>query len=195
MQLEPIPRRKLLKLGAISAVALGSAAAFMFSGGGVGERTTSEYPPLLVLSKGNSQTLLAMVEVVLPGSQVANGALQRQVLSRIDEEFYFIDAKIQDDFCLALDALEYLPIVFGKFSRFSKLSYAEREVFLSEMQKTGIETVRAVVNNCRLVPLYIYYGMEESWAAISYDGAFSRIKPLVSEQRLYYAEQVKRKSV
>ena len=195
MQLEPIPRRKLLKIGALSAVALGSATALMMGGRGAGKLTLAEYPQLLVLSKDNARTLLAMVQVVLPRSHVANVALHHQVLSRIDEESFFIDSKIQQDFCLALDVLEYLPVVFGKFSRFSHLSLVEREAFLSAMHGTRIDTLRAVVNNCRLLPLYVYYGLEASWASIGYDGAFSKIKPLVSEQRHYYAERVKSKSV
>ena len=195
MQLEPIPRRKLLKLGAFGAVALGAATALMFGNGDTDELATSEYPTLLVLSKDNAKTLLAMLQVVLPRSRVADDVLRLQVLSRIDEEFYFIDDKIKEDFCLALDVLEYLPIVAGQLSRFSKLSLSEREVFLTAMHTTRIDILRAIVNNCRLASLYVFYGLEQSWESIGYDGAFSKAKPLVSGQRQYYAEQVKRKSV
>lgn len=195
MQLEPMPRRKLLKWGVFGVVALGSATTFMLGDRGGDERAAGESLSLLVFNRDHAQTLLAMLQMVLPSSHVTNAALHNQVLSRIDEEFYFVDGKIQADFCLALDVLEYLPILFGHFSRFSKLSRVDRDEFLARMQNTRSDTFRAVINNCRLFPLYVYYGLEVSWQTIGYDGPFSRIKPVVSEQRQFYADLVKGKGV
>ena len=191
MQLEPMPRRRLLKFGALGVVALGSAATFMMAGREPAEYDAGEYGRLLVFNNDHAQTYLAMSQAVLPTSRVADRALHLQVLSRSDEELYFVDSKIREDFCMALDVLEYLPVLFGHFSRFSNLQLTERHAFLSSMQNTSSDTFRAVLHNSRLLPLYIYYGLESSWDAIGYDGAFSGIKPLVSKQRQYYADKVR----
>ena len=195
MQLEPIPRRKLLKFGAFGAVALGSAGAFMFTGGQPTKYDAGKYGRLLVFSNDNAQTALAMTRVVLPTSRLTDDALHHQVISRMDEELYFVDSKIREDFCMALDVLEYLPVLYGHFSRFSRLTLPERQAFLSGMQDTRSDMVRAVVHNCRVLPLYIYYGLESSWDAIGYDGAFASVEPLMSTQRQYYADKVRGKSV
>ena len=195
MQLKPIPRRRLLKFGALGVVALGTAGGLMFAGGKSVEYDADKHGRLLVFNNDQASTLLAISQAVLPGSTHADGAIHHKVLSRIDEEFYFINAKTREDFCLALDVLEYLPVVYGHFARFSRLSLSERQDFLSGMQDTRSDLLRAVIHNCRLVPLYIYYGLEASWDAIGYDGAYARLEPVMSEQRQYYADKVRSKSV
>jgi hypothetical protein len=195
MQMEPIPRRRLLQWGAFGALALGTATTFMYARKDSPGEDLGDYGQLLVLSNSNALTLLAMIQIVLPESRWSDTDLHRQVISRIDEEFYFVDSKIQDDLRLALNVLEYLPVLFGDFSRFSKLGRAQRQAFLSAMQTTRSDTFRAVLHNCRLVPLYTYYGLESSWESIGYDGSFSRLTPLVSEQREYYAKTAGKRSL
>ena len=195
MQLEPMPRRRLLKLGAFSLVALGSAATFVFVRGESVEYDSAEHGRLLVLSDNNASTLLAMTQAVLPPSRATDRALHQQVISRIDEELYFVDKKIREDFCLALDVLEYLPLMSAHFSPLSKLSLVERKDYLASMQGTRSDIVRAVLHNTRLLPLYVYYGLEPSWQEIGYDGPFARMEPLMSEQRQHYADKVGSKQV
>ena len=133
MHLQPIRRRRLLKLGALSAVALGTAGTFMFARRHGSGHDTSGYGPFLVLDDDHVRTLRALTDVVLPTAVAGDDALHRKVIARIDEEFYFVDGKIRDDFRLALDALEYLPVMYGRFSRFSWLETDARRAFLDDM--------------------------------------------------------------
>ncbi|MDF1630604.1 MAG: hypothetical protein P1U78_12485 [Alcanivoracaceae bacterium] len=183
-----------MKLAALGAVALGSAATFVFVGGRSEVYDAGKHGRLLVLKKSNAETLLAMIQAILPQAKAADEPLHLQVMARIDEELYFVDKKIREDFCLALDVLEFLPTVLGEFSRFSTLGLSERQQFLSTTKNTRNDIVRAVIHNCRSLPMYIYYGLETSWQDIGYDGSFSKMTPLMSEQRRYYAEKVKGKS-
>lgn len=64
MQLEPMPRRKLLKLGVFGVVALGSATAFMLGDRGGDERAAGESPSLLVFNRDHAQTAFLSIRTL-----------------------------------------------------------------------------------------------------------------------------------
>ena len=96
----------------------------------------------------------------------------------------------KDDVKTMLDVMEYLPIAYGEFSRFSRMTPPQRLDFLNGLSYTGNDTIRAVVNNCRMISYNMYYGHESTWAAIGYDGAFSKVPQKLGEQRRHYANLV-----
>ena len=121
----------------------------------------------------------------------AESILTAKVIPRLDEEFYFVSSYIKDDFRLALSVIEYLPIVYGKFSRFSKLNVPDRTNFLDARKDTSSETIRAVIHNLRMAVMLTYYGHESTWQSIQYDGPFARIPQQKSLQRRHYQNLTK----
>lgn len=199
---QPLPRRHLLKLfaktGALFTV---STTTGVLTGCGIENRSSSDKSPvyttrfgnLLVLDDSHADVLFAFAQACVPSRN--NEILLAGVIQRLDEELYFVSDSIRDDFLLALDVLEYLPLIYGHFSRLSKLPLARREGLLRSLQQTRIDTVSAVLNACRMAVMMMYYGNASSWAAIHYDGPFSRLPPIQSAQRLRYQQLTKAKTV
>lgn len=191
-------RRAFLKYGLVASgavLALGSGANWLMqSPVRHQDHYDTPFGPMLVLTPNQAEIFNALAAVTLPNKPGFPSAEEAQVLRRLDEELYFISASISDDFKLAIDALELLPIAYGQFSRFSKLEAADRLAFLQHTQETGSDTVRMIVANCRMVCLNLYYGHASTWNAIGYDGPFSGMEPKLSAQRRHYAQRIKEAS-
>lgn len=189
MQLEPLPRRKFLKLGLMAGgVAVATLNGCASAVGSAIKVRRTPYGNLLVLNEDQARVFHGFVEAVIPKGEEFPDADEAEVVPRLDEELYFISSHIVDDMKLVLDALEWMPMAYGYFSRFSRLSPEKRLEFLNGTKDTGFDTVRAVINNCRLVGFYLYYGHESTWAAIGYDGTFAGGPQKLSAQRRHYAE-------
>jgi len=191
MQLEPLPRRSFLKLGLMTgAVAVAvlngcTDAVTSFSGA---RRTP--YGTLLILDEEQARTMEAFAETVVPSAKDFPSAREARVVQRLDEELFFVSGNIAADVKTVLDVLEWMPVAYGYFSRFSRLSPDKRLAFLNGTKNTGSATVRAVIHNCRMICFNLYYGHQSTWAAIGYDGPFSGIPEQLGEQRRYYAELI-----
>jgi len=198
---QPLPRRRLLTLFVKSSLWLTATATSTQLVGcdsdlpGKQKPSDSEeslhvhdtkFGKLLVIDQSRAQVLFAFAEVCVSNAREAIS--RARVIQRLDEELYFVSASIRDDFLLALDALEYLPIVYGRFSRFSKMNLADREALLTSLQQTRINAVSAVLNACRMAVMMMYYGHESTWAGINYDGTFSRAPQILSLQRQQYQQ-------
>lgn len=189
MQWQPISRRSFLKIAAVTAV--GVSATFYghrFMSAPRNALHVTPYGNFLVLEESHAHTLHAFAEAVLPRGGKYPTPQQAQVLQRLDEELYFISQPIAKDVKLVLDVLEWMPVMYAKFGRFSRLSLEQRLNFLNGTKNTRSKTVRAVINNCRMLCFNMYYGHESSWSAIGYDGPFAKHLPeQLSEQRQLYA--------
>lgn len=109
-----------------------------------------------------------------------------EVIRRLDEEFFFVDTDITDDFKSLILILEYLPLVSGYWSRFSKLNEEDRKSFLHSLEFTKSDTIKAALANLKMPILLMYYGHESSFKAISYEGPFGNPPEKLSESRIYY---------
>tara|TARA_B110000503_G_scaffold80101_1_gene122812 strand:+ start:2731 stop:3324 length:594 start_codon:yes stop_codon:yes gene_type:complete len=197
MQLEAISRRSFLRIGAVvsattTAVVLGG---YSWFSDNEDKNYATNFGTLLVFNQQQATTLFAYAEAILPEGDGFPDANTARVVQRLDEEVYFTTKKIASDMKSVLDAMEYLPVFYGKMSRFSKMSKVDRLNFLQGLRDTKNETVKAVVNNCRLVVFNMYYGHESTWAAIGYDGTFTKMPEIMGEQRKYYAKQVEGKII
>jgi len=184
-----IPRRRLLKLAVASPLVISAATqvACGFIQRGSEDISFTQFGTLLTFNHEQANTLFAFSEACLalePGE-----IIDTNVIARLDEEFYFVSSFIRSDFKLALNVMEYLPIVYGSFSRFSKLSTIQREDLLDKFSHTKSDTVRAVIHNLRMAVMLTFYGHESSWSAIKYDGSFSNIPAQQSTQRKHYQER------
>lgn len=191
MQLEPIPRRSFLKLsmaaGALAVTTLNGCTQWL---GVTSEPLQTSYGRLLVLNETQAKVMHAFAEAVLPQGDAFPSVVEAEVIQRLDEELYFVAANISADVKTVIDVLEWLPVFYGSFSRFSTLDSAKRIDFLNRSKETNSDIVRAVINNCRMLCFNMYYGHESSWAAIGYDGPFSQVEPRLSEQRQHYARRI-----
>ena len=147
-------------------------------------------PRLLVLSASQGATMAAIATAVVPTQAGFPTAAQAQVVQRLDEELWLSDASIQDDMRAALDVAEWLPLAYGHFSRFSRLDRSAQQALLQRWMGSGVETVRAIGTNLKLVSHFMYFGHPSTWAAIGYDGPFQKRPPILSEQRKAYALHV-----
>ena len=192
MNLEPISRRSFLRLSgttaAVAATLLTTGCSFGKDEGQV--KYATNFDTLLVLDKAQADTLFAFAEAILPSGNGFPDIQTARVIQRADEEIFFTEKKIGADVKTMLDVMEYLPVFYGEFSRFSKMAKVDRLTFLESLSDTSNETVRTVVNNCRMISYNMYYGHESTWQAIGYDGPFSKVPQKLGEQRRYYAKMV-----
>jgi hypothetical protein len=192
MNIEPISRRSFLRFGAAASVATTAVmmGGYSFFSTEKTAKFTTDFGTLLVLNQARATTFFAFAQAVIPKTKGFPDAKTAQIVERADEEFSFISTNIANDIKTVLDVLEYLPIFYGEFSRFSKMSEADRLAFLTSLNDTTNDTVRAVVNNCRMITFNMYYGHPSTWQAIGYDGPFSRVPQKLSVQRQHYAKRV-----
>ncbi len=152
--------------------------------------TSGTAPTLLVLSPSQAATMAAIAGAVVPTQPGFPTVTQAQVVPRLDEELWLSDASIQDDMRAALDVAEWMPLLYGQFSRFSRLERSAQQALLERWMASSVETVRAIGTNLKLVSHFMYFGHPSSWAAIGYDGPFQKRPPIQSEQRKAYALRV-----
>jgi hypothetical protein len=145
---------------------------------------------LLVLSPAQAATLAALAQAVLPSQTGFPTVEQAQVVQRMDEELWLSDVSIQEDMGAALSLMEWLPLMYGHWSRFSRLNKAQRMRVVQQCMESSIDIVRAVGTNLKLVSHFMYFGHASSWAAIGYDGPFQKLPPKISVQRKAYALRV-----
>ena len=188
---QPLPRRRFLKLFATAgAVATSAGLALQLGGCSDSEQLlktyTTQFGTLLAFNENQANTLFALAQ-----SFVNNPTDPSQIVTlvkRLDEEMHFVQQSISDDFKLALDFLEYLPLAYGEFSRLSRMSSEQRTTFISSIQSSSIEAVRVAVSGCRMLVFVCYYSQDASWASIGYDGPHSKIPEKLSPQRLHYQQ-------
>ena len=192
MNLDSISRRSFLRYGATTAAmttALVAGGCSFFTGKEV-KKFETEFGTLLVMDTAQANTFYAFAETIIPKGNGFPDIKTAKVITRADEEVFFTSKSVQTDVKTMLDVMEYLPLFYGEFSRFSKMPISNRLTFLNSLNDTTNSTVRAVVSNCRMITFNIYYGHESTWQAIGYDGPFGKVPEQLGEQRQYYAQQV-----
>lgn len=132
-------------------------------------------------------TLEALIDAVVPTLPGFPSAADAEVLDRFDEETYFVGAEVRDDIRTAIDVLEYLPLLYGHLSRFSRLGVEARRRVLEAAAQSRFAVPRAVAGSLRMMAHLFYYGHRATWPATGFDGPFARIGPKLSEQRVHFA--------
>ncbi|TGK38611.1 hypothetical protein EHQ12_04365 [Leptospira gomenensis] len=137
--------------------------------------------------------LRSFAKAILPDSEGFPDVRTAQVIERLDEEFFFLEESISGDFALALSLLEYLPVRFGYWNRFSRLTPEETRTFLKTALEDESEFVRLVVSSVRMAIFLVYYGHKSTWKTIGYDGPFGNFPETLSESRIYYKNLIRKK--
>lgn len=185
-------RRRFLKL-----TLLGVGGAVAAAAGGIGyltmtNRYRDRYGKLLSLDGHLADVAHALAEASVPNRPGFPTIEEAEVVTRLDEEMFFVDDAISGDLKAAFYLLEMLPLAKGHMSRFSRLTVAERRQFLTEASDTSDDTVRAIVYSLPATMRWYYYGHPSSWKAIGYDGPFLGLPEQRSEQRALYTTLVGR---
>ncbi|EMJ90663.1 hypothetical protein [Leptospira alstonii] len=177
---EKISRRKLFGFGLGGLFSIGIGAFFL------SRSKNRSFAKTLFFSASEIEFLSAYSQTLLPQEPGFPDLEKAEVIRRLDEEFFFVDPSISDDFKSLILILEYLPLVTGYWSRFSKLDEKDRKNFLHSLESTESDTIRAALANLKLPIFLVYYGHESSFKAISYDGPFGNPPEKLSESRIYY---------
>lgn len=178
-------RKNFLRLGLA-----GSGALLLGGSVCILNRTDRKLPKSLFFSDNELETLAALAEAILPEGPGIPDYKEAKVLERLDEEFYFVDPTLSEDFSTLLLVMEYLPIFYWKFSRFSRLSLESRRSFLTSLNNSDSDLIRAVWANLRMPIFLVYYGHSSTFKAISYDGPFANPPEKLSESRIYYRKLI-----
>lgn len=183
-------KRRFLKIAL-----LGVGSTVVAAAGGVGyltltNRFRSRYGTLLVLDGHLADVVHALAEACVPTATGFPTVEQAEVVTRLDEELYFVSEGISGDLKAALYLLEMLPMTYGHLSRLSRLSVDERRELLTRASGTKDDTVRAVIANLSGLMRWYYFGHPSTWNAIGYDGPFMNLPEKRSEQRVLYARLV-----
>ena len=178
---------------------LGIGGTVAVAAGGVGyltltNRYRQRYGKLLVLDGHLADIVHALAEASIPHAPLFPSVEEAEIVTRFDEELFFVSDGISSDLKTAFYLLELLPLGKGYLSRFSRLSLQERRKFLSDACDTTDDTIRAVIYNLPATMRWYYYGHPATWKAIGYDGPFMSLPEKRSEQRMLYAELVGRTS-
>ncbi len=182
-QISNLSRRRWIKAAALSGVGLTTAVAFWT----VNKRVPLAAPYMLEFDKDEARTWYALAEAVLPTGQGFPGIEESGVLIRLDEEVYFVSEDAKSDIHAALQVLEYLPLIYGYFTRFSGLGANERAHVIALAHNSRFDIPRAVSSSLRLMVQLFYFGSKPTWHPMGYDGPFAGIEENLSEQRIHYA--------
>ncbi|BEP57063.1 MULTISPECIES: hypothetical protein [unclassified Variovorax] len=187
-------KRRFLKLALI-----GVGGAVAVAGGGVGyltqtHRYRGRYGKLLALDDHHADIVHALAEACTPDRPGFPTVEQTEIVARLDEELFFVSDGICSEMKAALYLIEMLPLVSGHVSRLSCMPVAERRAFLAKASETRNDTVRVAVSSLAAAMRWYYYGHPASWNAIGYDGPFMQLPEQHSEQRVFYAELLKKNS-
>ena len=166
------------------AVGLGAA---LLSGCAPGGPEAGRRGRCLSFDDGQVATLEALIGAVIPTESPFPAATDARVLDRFDEETYFVGAEVREDIRTAVDALDYLPLLYGHFARFGHLPLGARQRVREAAMQSRFALPRAVAGSLRMMAHLFYYGHPATWPATGYDGPFSRIEPILSEQRVEFA--------
>ncbi|AYY57215.1 hypothetical protein KTE64_28945 [Burkholderia multivorans] len=183
-------RRKFLK---IALIGVGGTIAAATAGVGyltLTNRFRERYGKLLVFDGHLADVVHALAEASVPDAPGFPSVEQAEVVTRMDEEMFFVNDKISSDVKAGLYLLDMLPLAHGHLSRLSRMSVSERRAFLSRASHTHDDTVRVVISNLSGMMRWYYYGHPSTWKAIGYDGPFMNLPEKRSEQRVLYAQLV-----
>lgn len=195
MILEQLDIRGLSRRRLLGAVLMCAGAAATACGGRA--RSSGDPPAVangrrfLVLSADDLVTLAAFAEAVLPAPGLGPSYVETDILRRLDEEMFFVEAAVRADLDAALSLLEWYPLVSGHVHRFSHLKATGRTALIERMLSSRFDIPRAIANSLRFMVHFLHYAHPATWAMTDFDGPFSRLAPQLSEQRLRYLELTK----
>jgi hypothetical protein len=184
--MNPLTRRRFLRISGATAAALAGGGALLMRGGG-----DAHYSSLApgaaprVFSVKELGVLAAFCDRACPQpGGLHPGPRLLRIAERIDKELTFHTAKLRADLKAALLVLEHGGLLHLSTTRFTRLSPDEQDAHLERMAVQGAEVERQVVSNLKLLALFFYYCDERTWKAMHYDGPLVARKAPEADSRV-----------
>jgi len=181
--MNPLTRRRFLIAGGAVTGALAAGSALLMRGGG-----DAHYAGLVpgaqprVLSLKELAVLAAFCDRALGDEEP--GARTTRVAERIDKELSFHTPTMQSDVKSALLLLEHGGVLHLSSTRFTRLSAAEQDAYLTRMGIDGNALERQVFSNLKLLAVFFHYCDERTWKGIHYEGPFQPRRAPEADSRL-----------
>jgi len=182
-----LSRRSLLR--GLFALAGAAGAGLALKGREPRQEADAPSPKYLFFTPGEALLMEKVGEAVLPTQRPFPSMAKAMVVRRADEELSFLGASIQEDLRAALWVTQWAPLAWGHAKRYTKLDLESRRDVLVRMMNSRSETLQAVGTNLKVLVQFFYFGHPSAWSALGYEGPFSRLAPIESEQRVWYALQ------
>jgi hypothetical protein len=170
--MNPLTRRRFLKVSSVTAAALATGGALLMRGGGDAHYrslVTAETPRVLSLKELGVLSVFCDRVCPEPGGKHPGPRVLR-IAERIDRELSFHVAKMQADVKAALLVLEHGGVLHLSPTRFTRLGPGEQTRYLERMAVDGSTVERQVISNLKLLTLFFYYCDERTWSAMHYEG-------------------------
>lgn len=122
-----------------------------------------------ILSAKEAYILTTSFDVILPLAIIKNDELINKVLFNIDSYLYTLPEALQDDIHMMLTAIEQITFLGFNLNRFSELDSEKKNEYLLKLNQIG-SLLSQAYKGLRDICFLGYYQMNESWAAIKYNG-------------------------
>jgi len=114
------------------------------------------------------QNVLLFAEVMVPDLH-QNASLEYSFIKNFKQLFQGLEKDSADKIKLLTTLIETMSFIYN-FRSFEKLSYKKRRKFIDRLYQFPIGKIVAGLTGLRSLILISYYGIDEVWPIINYDG-------------------------
>ncbi len=114
------------------------------------------------------QNVLLIAEVMVPDLH-QNASLEYSFIKNFKQLFQGLEKDSADKIKLLTTLIKTMSFVYN-FRSFEKLSYKKRKEFIDKLYQFPIGKIVAGLTGLRSLILISYYGIDEVWPIINYDG-------------------------
>lgn len=118
------------------------------------------------------QNIILFAEVIVP-SLHQNASLEYAFIKNFKQLFQGLEEDSATKIKLLVQFIDIMSYVYN-FKSFNDLSYDKRQKFIDKLNQFPIGKIVAGLTGLRSLVLISYYGIDEVWPTINYDGP---IKP------------------
>ena len=118
------------------------------------------------------QNIILFAEVIVP-SLHKNTSFEYAFIKNFKELFQGLEEDSASKIKLLVQLIGMMSYVYN-FKSFDKLSYTKRKEFIDKLYQFPVGKIVAGLTGLRSLVLISYYGIDEVWPTINYDGP---IKP------------------
>lgn len=114
------------------------------------------------------QNVLLFAEVMVPDLH-QNASLEYSFIKNFKQLFQGLEKDSADKIKLLMTLIETMSFIYN-FRSFEKLSYKKRKTFIDKLYQFPIGKIVAGLTGLRSLILISYYGIDEVWPNINYEG-------------------------
>jgi len=114
------------------------------------------------------QNVLLFAEVMVPDLH-QNASLEYSFIKNFKQLFQGLEKDSADKIKLLVTLIETMSFIYN-FRSFEKLNYENRKKFIGRLYQFPVGKIVAGLTGLRSLILISYYGIEEVWPNINYDG-------------------------